>query len=47
VGKSSRVGALAGKHDHPSHPRTDLEVKGSPLVCVLAGVSVLSVYFLK
>jgi hypothetical protein len=24
-------GALAGKHDHPSYPRTDLEVWGSPL----------------
>ena len=31
-------GALAGKRDHPSHPRTDLEVWGSPLVCVPAGV---------
>ena len=40
-------GALAGKHDHPSQPRTDLEVWRSPLVCVLAGVSVLSVCFLK
>ena len=40
-------GALAGKRDHPSHPRTDLEVWGSPLVCVLASVSVLSVCFLK
>ena len=39
-------GALAGKRDHPSHPRTDLEVWGSPLVCVPAGVSVLSVCFL-
>jgi hypothetical protein len=40
-------GALAGKHDHPSHPRSDLEVWGSPLVCVPAGVSILSVCFLK
>ena len=40
-------GAWAGKRDHPSHPRTDLEVWGSPLVCVPAGVSVLSVCFLK
>jgi hypothetical protein len=30
-------GALAGKRDHPSRPRTDLEVWGSPLVCVCAG----------
>ena len=40
-------GALARKPDHPSHLRTDLEVWGSPLVCVLASVSVLSVCFLK
>ena len=40
-------GALAGKRDHSSHPRTYLEVWGSPLVCVPAGVSVLSVCFLK
>ena len=40
-------GVLARKRDHPLLPRTDLEVWGSPLVCVPAGVSVLSVCFLK
>ena len=30
-------GAWAGKHDHPSHQRIDLEIWGSPLECVRAG----------
>ena len=30
-------GAWAGKHDHPSHQKIDLEIWGSPLECVRAG----------
>jgi hypothetical protein len=44
---SLSFGVLAGKCDHPSHRRIELEVWGSPLVCVPASVSVLSVCFLK
>ena len=37
-------GALAGKCNHPSHLRTDLEVRRSPLECVHAGRHVCSEY---
>jgi hypothetical protein len=43
---SLSFGALAGKLNHPSHPRIDLEVWDSLWnVCVLVSVSVLSVCF--
>ena len=35
--RNSTTDALAKNRDHPSHPRTNLEVWGSPLECVHAG----------